>query len=366
MKPVIIIPAYRPLKETLSSIITRIACFDVEKIIVVDDGSGPEYQSVFDHVGTLDKTLVLYHKTNMGKGAALRTGFGHVLDFRINCSGVITVDADGQHLPEDVEKMIRAAGDHPDSLVLGVRSFKGKIPLRSFLGNKITYLMFRGIAGQKVSDTQTGLRAIPGCYLEKMLSFSSDRYAYELEMLLTMVDQGIPIKEVQITTVYEDNNATSSFKPISDSFVVYKMLILWWFAFKFKQMLKYSLSSILSTIADFSTYILLIDFSIGFVTASIVARVFSVIIHFSANKYFTFQYRDAPRFSEIVKYLMVVGFNLSFSILLIFLFIRYFSAGEVTAKVAAQMILFLATYVLLNGFVFLRERQPKKLRSGKR
>jgi putative flippase GtrA len=199
-----------------------------------------------------------------------------------------------------------------------------------------------------------------------MLMFSSGRYAYELEMLLTMVDQGIPIKEVEITTVYEDNNATSSFRPVADSFVVYKMLILWWFTFRFKQMLKYSLSSILSTIADFGTYILLIDFSIGFVTASIVARVFSVIIHFSANKYFTFQYRDAPRFSEIIKYLVVVGFNLSFSILLIFLFIRYFSAGEVTAKVAAQMILFLATYVLLNGFVFLRESHPKKLRSGKR
>ncbi len=126
------------------------------------------------------------------------------------------------------------------------------------------------------------------------------------------------------------------------------------------QLLKYSLSGIFSTIADFGTYIILIDFSCGIVTASVLARILSVIIHFSANKYFTFSYRDAPRLTEIIKYLVVVVLNLTLSILLIFLFVRHFSIGEVTAKMAAQMILFLGTYVLLNGFVFLREKQKHK------
>lgn len=357
MKPVILIPAYRPDKDTLSSIIDQISKFDVEKIFVVDDGSGPEYQSVFDHVTRLEKTTVLFHKINQGKGAALRTGFKHVLSFRVACSCVITVDADGQHLPEDVEKMILASRENPEALVLGVRDLKGKIPLRSLVGNRFTYLMFRGLAGRKITDTQTGLRAIPHSYLEQLIELSSDRYAYELEMLLTMVHKKIPIKEVGITTVYEDNNSVSSFNPISDSVLVYKTLFKWWFSFKLVQLIKYSLSGVFSTIADFGVYIILINFSFGIVTSSILARILSVIIHFCANKYFTFSYRQMPDIGEIIKYLMVVAFNLSASIVLIFVFVKYFSIGEVAAKVAAQLILFLSTYVLLNGFVFLKTRQ---------
>ncbi|WP_300456972.1 bifunctional glycosyltransferase family 2/GtrA family protein [Desulfobacula sp.] len=357
MSPVVLIPAYKPDKKTLSGIVAQIADFDVAKIIIVDDGSGPDFQSVFDHVTTLPKTHVLSHPTNQGKGAALRTGFRHILESTPSFSSVITVDADGQHLPEDVDHLIRTIKQYPDSLVLGVRDFKGQVPLRSFLGNKATYLMFRGLVGQKISDTQTGLRGIPHAMLEDILLLKSGRYAYELEMLLAFVQKRVPIKEVTITTVYEDNNAVSSFRPMADSFLVYKTLFSWWIAFRFKQVLKYSLSSICSTVADFATYILLINMSCGFVTASILARILSVIIHFSANKYFTFSYKDAPHLLEIGKYLLVVAFNLFSSIFLIYIFITYLSAGEVIAKVMAQLILFFATYVLLNGFVFLKQKK---------
>jgi len=359
MNPVILIPAYKPDKQTLSNVVEQIASFDVARIIVVDDGSGPDFKPVFDHVRTIHKTRVLYHKINMGKGEALRTGFKHVLDHGIKCSSVITVDAGGQHLPEDVDKIIREMKKLPDCLVLGVRGFKGKIPLRSLLGNKATYLIFRGLVGQSISDTQTGLRGIPYSLLEDVIRLKSDRYAYELEMLLTMVQNGISIREVTVTAVYEDNNSASSFRPVSDSILIYKTLFLWWFVFRFRQLIKYSLSGMFSTIADFGTYILLINVSCGFVTASILARVLSVIIHFSANKYFTFSYKDAPGLMEIARYLAVVVFNLSSSILLIYIFVSYLSAGEVFAKVAAQMILFFSTYVLLNGFVFLKQKRNR-------
>jgi len=354
MNPVILIPAYKPDKQTLSNVVEQIATFDVVRIIIVDDGSGPDFKSVFDHVKTIRKTSILCHKVNKGKGEALRTGFKHVRDCGIECSSVITVDADGQHLPEDVGKIIREIKKLPDCLILGVRVFKGKIPFRSLLGNKATYLIFRGLVGQKISDTQTGLRGIPYSLLEDVIRLKSNRYAYELEMLLTMVQKGVSIREVTITTVYEDNNSVSSFKPVSDSLLIYKTLFLWWFAFRFRQLLKYSLSGMFSTIADFGTYILLINLSCGFVTASILARLLSVIIHFSANKYFTFSYKDAPGLMEIARYLAVVAFNLSSSIFLICIFVTYLLAGEVLAKVAAQMILFFSTYGLLNGFVFLK------------
>ncbi|MCF6249492.1 MAG: bifunctional glycosyltransferase family 2/GtrA family protein [Desulfobacula sp.] len=365
MKPVIVIPAYNPEKEILIALVKQILTFDIEKLIVINDGSNPECSDVFNSLEKIEKITVLYHKENLGKGAALRTGFEHILKFKMPCKSIITVDADGQHLPGDVKKIIDRAGQMPDAFILGVRQFKGHIPLRSLLGNKMTYLMFRGLVGKKISDTQTGLRAIPKCHLDKIVTLSSDRYAYELEMLLTLVQDGLPIIEVPVATVYQNNNEVSSFRPIADSVMVYQTLFMWWFSFRFKQLLKYSLSGVFSTIADFGAYIILINLSCGFVTASILARMLSILIHFSSNKYFTFSYKNAPDLSEIAKYLLVVVFNLVSSIFLIFIFVRYLSMGEVVAKVVAQMLLFFATYTLLNGFVFLRSKrkESKQIRS---
>jgi len=352
-KPLILIPAYKPDQKILSNIIEEVGRFDVAGIILVNDGSGPAYDSVFEHLESAYEIKLLSHGRNQGKGAALKTGFDHVNRFNIRCSHIITMDADGQHLSGDVQKVMEDALENPQALVLGVREFDGKVPLRSRLGNKATYLLFRGFVGKKVTDTQTGLRAIPVGLLGRLIQLSSDRYAYELEMLLTLIQERVPFREVIIQTVYEDNNSMSSFRPVVDSALVYRTLFIWWFSFRFRQVIKYSLTGIFSTIADFGTYILLINLSIGFVTASILARILSVLIHFSANKYFTFSYNEAPSLQEIGKYLIVVAFNLSASILLIYFFMQYFFMGEVAAKVLAQMVLFLTTYTLLNGFVFL-------------
>lgn len=356
MKPVILIPAFKPDQEILPGIIDQIRHFDIEQMIVVDDGSGPEYEAIFHRVSEIEGVLVLRHDQNKGKGAALRTGIRHVLDSNTACSAVITVDADGQHLPRDVEAIIGAAQKFPDALVLGARDLKGQIPLRSWLGNKITGLVFRGFIGQNIKDTQTGLRAIPFSFLERVANLRSDRYAYELEMLLTLIQEKRSITEVDITTVYEDQNQSSSFNPISDSIQIYITLFRWWAAFRFMQMVKYSFSGILATIADFGMYILLIDFSFGIATASIAARAISILIHFTSNKYFTFSYKEPPTVQEIIKYLMVVVFNLSASIGLIYGFVTLFHIGEISAKVAAQLLLFISTYTLLNGFVFLKKR----------
>jgi len=357
-KPFILIPAYKPDREILSNLIKELSALDVAGIMVVNDGSGPEYDRVFEHLASAHDIRFLSHKTNQGKGAALRTGFRHITKMNIPCSHVVTVDADGQHLPGDVKQVIIKAREHSDALVLGVREFKGRVPLRSSLGNKATYLLFRGLVGQKVSDTQTGLRAIPASLLERLILLSSDRYAYELDMLLTLIQDRVTVQEVPIETVYEDNNSSSSFRPVKDSILIYKALFLWWFSFRFKQMIKYSLAGIFSTIADFGTYILLINLSCGFVTASILARGLSVLIHFFANRYFTFSIHRVPNLKEIAKYLMVVAFNLGASIFLIFLFVNYLSMGEVVAKVLAQTLLFFSTYTLLNGFVFFKDKEP--------
>jgi len=365
-RPVIVIPAYNPEGDKLISLVKEVTSLNVERVIVINDGSRGELRPCFDALAGLPDTVVLHHRENRGKGAALKTGFRHVLQYRVPCSAVITMDADGQHLVADVEKVLEASLDEPEALILGVRQFTGKVPLRSLMGNKLTYLLFRGLVGRKITDTQTGLRGIPHHFLDRLLALSSDRYDYELEMLLTLVQEKSRIVQVPISTVYENGNSISSFRPVADSMQVYRILFLWWFTFRFKQMVKYSLSGGLSTIADFGTYIILINLSCGFVTASMLARILSTLIHFSSNKYFTFAYKDAPQMGEVVKYLSVVAFNLTGSIFLIHLFVTYLALGEIVAKVAAQLLLFFATYTLLNGFVFLRERKEIRIRQDRR
>ena len=74
---------------------------------------------------------------------------------------MVTADADGQHAPEDILNVARAAAAHPGALVMGARQFSEQVPLRSRLGNNATKIVMRIVAGQRLSDTQTGLRGIP-------------------------------------------------------------------------------------------------------------------------------------------------------------------------------------------------------------
>src|SRR5262249_16598115 len=119
----ILIPAYRP-STTLVGLVKALAPEDWAAVVVVDDGGGPEYPPVFDEVAQLAKVEILRHAVNLGKGAALKTGINAILCDHSDVSGVITVDADGQHDPADVRKVCARFQESPDSLVMGVRAFR--------------------------------------------------------------------------------------------------------------------------------------------------------------------------------------------------------------------------------------------------
>lgn len=106
-------------------------------------------------------------------------------------SGLIGImDCDGQHLPEDMMKLLEFAGAHRKALVLGVRTVGAEMPLKSRLGNKITRMIFRLVSGVKVSDTQTGLRAFDAEMIQKLLSVEGERYEYEMNVLMTFALAG--------------------------------------------------------------------------------------------------------------------------------------------------------------------------------
>lgn len=212
---IVTIPAFEPDASLVSLASNLLRKFTA--IVIVDDGSTRSTE-VFDHIARMKGVVLLRHPTNRGKGAALKTAFAEILR-RFPCAlGTVTVDADGQHLPDDVDKVAQSLSDVPGSLALGVRSFARDIPFRSRLGNLWTCCEFRLLTGRWIADTQTGLRAIPLSLLPRFLKLPGERYEYEIRMLVDAVRHLDPPRQIPITTVYADGNSTSHFRPLADTF----------------------------------------------------------------------------------------------------------------------------------------------------
>lgn len=227
MRPIIIIPAYQPDAELLVLLEQLTAQAD-HRIVLVNDGSDPSCTPIFQQAENFPGVCLLSHAINEGKGAALRTGFKYVLGKEPLVEAVVTADADGQHKAADIARICAACGEHPRALILGVRRFDGNVPLRSKLGNGLTRWLYNLLFRQKISDTQTGLRGIPVGSLGGLLTLQAERYSYELEMLLSLNRAQMPVVEIPIATVYENNNRSSNFRVVHDSIQIYATLLRWW------------------------------------------------------------------------------------------------------------------------------------------
>ena len=219
----LVIPVCDPDAERFPPLVHRLR-EDFTHVVVVDDGSAQGREAFDDVRDNVDAVLV--HETNRGKGAALRTAFAWVQANLPHVAGVVTVDGDGQHDPEDVRRVAEElARDPTGGIVLGVRTFTGDVPFRSKLGNFWTRGLFRLLTGLAVSDTQTGLRGIPSALLPRVLAIPGDRYEYEIRMLADARRHPAPPREVPIRTIYLDGNATSHYRPLRDTFRT--QLALW-------------------------------------------------------------------------------------------------------------------------------------------
>ncbi|MBU1558365.1 MAG: glycosyltransferase family 2 protein, partial [Gammaproteobacteria bacterium] len=118
----ILIPAYNP-DNRLITLVHELLKQPFLNITIVDDGSDAESQPIFQHLKTLKNVTLCEHVHNQGKGAALKTGFRYIQKNFPTSYGVITADADGQHLPKDIEKIAKTLLDTPNALILGARSF---------------------------------------------------------------------------------------------------------------------------------------------------------------------------------------------------------------------------------------------------
>jgi glycosyltransferase involved in cell wall biosynthesis len=195
----------------------------VEQVVVIDDGSGDGTAQVAQAAGA----TCLRSDTNCGKASALRTGitFACAQDF----THVVTLDGDGQHLPEDIPVMISVAKETGADLVIGARSFdRARMPRARYYSNTIGSRLASALVGCEIRDSQSGFRLFR---LDKLreTKLRSRSYELEMEILIKMARSGCTIAHAPVHMVYDDGQARSKMKPVRDTISI----CLWSLAFRF-------------------------------------------------------------------------------------------------------------------------------------
>ena len=215
----ILIPAYKP-DHLLIELLQKLKREDFD-IVVVNDGSGEEYQEVFKEAEKY--AYVLVQNINRGKGAALRFGFTYVNLHQNNHNYVITCDADGQHSIKDIIT-INDKLHETDNVVLGSRKFDKSVPKRSRNGNFMSRLCRTLLTKEYVQDDQCGLRGFPMKEVFNLISLQGDHYEYEMNVICNLQIKRLKFEEVPIETIYIEGNKSSHFKPNLDTFRIQRTI----------------------------------------------------------------------------------------------------------------------------------------------
>jgi glycosyltransferase involved in cell wall biosynthesis len=349
----LIIPALNP-DERLITLVRELLSQGQTHIMVVDDGSDMPAGEVFQRLEKMG-CLVCRHDVNKGKGEALKTGIKLSKDIP-GINGCITADADGQHLAADILHVAAVLEEHPESIVLGIRDAQNKgNPIKSRFGNRCSSLFFRLTTGINCPDTQTGLRGFSRERTELALATAGSRYDYEMNFLIAAAKRKIPFCMVPIQTVYYQNNAASHFRPIVDSYRVYKIP------------LKFAGASLISAAADLFLFTLMTQF----ISANMVARLFiatatarisSGALNFTLNRNWTFG-SDANWRAEILRYLTLFLSLMLASWLLVWGF-SFLPLPLTIIKAVVDSALFTISYFVQRNLVFRKKRFYRKLQSA--
>lgn len=219
MQTVILIPAYKP-NELMIKTLRELKAENFD-ILVVNDGSGKEFDRIFVKAG--EYATVIAHDVNKGKGAALRYGLAYISENMPQYEAVITADADGQHAIDDI-CTIRTRLERGTDFIIGSRGFTGKIPFFSRLGNNTSRFVYTIVTGVYLRDNQMGLRGFSSKHTKWMLLPGGDKYDYEMDVLVYAARQNIEINELPAKTIYIDGNSSSHFHPAWDTLRIYKRI----------------------------------------------------------------------------------------------------------------------------------------------
>lgn len=343
----VIIPAYEP-DEKLIGLLKELRKNGICNIVVVDDGSSCACAGIFKQAREEYQCEVLVHGVNLGKGRALKTAFNYCILKYADLPGSVTADSDGQHSAECIIRCMKALWEQPQMLILGCRNFnEANVPFRSRFGNKFTCGMFRYLAGIKISDTQTGLRAIPMSYMKTLMNVKGERFEYETNMLLEAKRSEVSIGEVAIRTIYIEENKSSHFHVIKDSARIYLM---------FAKFLFSSLSSSVLDLLLFSLFCFMFKGkqwgAITYITAAtVLARIVSAIYNYLLNYKVVFKSRKTVGTTGM-KYFLLAIVQMGCSALFVNLLYPVWGGYEVAVKIPVDILLFFASFVIQREIVY--------------
>ena len=333
----VVVPAYQPDARLVGLVDDLHEALPGCRVLVVDDGSGPDYAAVFAQARS-QGAVVVTHQVNSGKGQALRTGLARAATTWPGAD-VVCADADGQHTPADIRAVatrVRTTGH----MTLGVRRFTGRVPLRSRVGNTATALLFAGAIGWRLRDTQTGLRGFPAGELAWLQTVPGDRYEYELSQLLEAHERGLAVEEVEIATVYEPGNTSSHFRPVQDSARIYAPL------------LRFIGASLASFVIDWVGVVVLMALSGNLLTSVVVARIISGTANFFLNRR-VFRAQAGTVGRTAVRYLGLALVLLAASYLMLRV-LTGLGLGVGTAKLVGDGTVYVVSYLAQRHLVFRR------------
>ena len=348
LNPIIIIPAFKP-NQKLIDLLEQLMAYrsHYHHIIVIDDGSGPNYHAIFEQAKRYPNVQVLTHGANLGKGQALKTGFNAVLcaqnefetnNFQESC-GVITCDADGQHVATDIINLCKKLTQNPETLWIGARNFElTHIPYRSKFGNIFTRKLFKWCVGLNLTDTQSGLRGIPLSFLSSLLKTQTIGYDFELDMLILAKKNGVPLKEHPIQTIYEEKNKSSHFNPIIDSLKIYFVFF------------RYLSIALFSGLIDYSIFTASYFLSQNILLSELTARILSGTLNFTLNKKMVFQSTDRI-WPEAFRYILLCLINLGVSYGLLAT-LGNLGVNIYFSKISVMTFLFIANFAIQKVLVF--------------
>jgi glycosyltransferase involved in cell wall biosynthesis len=221
MKVCVLIPAFNEASHIAH--VVEGARKHVESVIVIDDGSNDGTAELARNAGA----FCIQSPSNCGKAAALRRGFIHAR--AQNFTHVITLDGDGQHLPQDIPVLLQVARETDADLIIGARSFdRTLMPRARYYSNTIGSRWASALVGRKIEDSQSGFRLFRLDALNHA-KLRSERYEFEMEVLIKMGRAGCTIAHAPIHMVYDNGQARSKMKPLRDT----ARICLWSLAFRF-------------------------------------------------------------------------------------------------------------------------------------
>lgn len=362
----VLIPSLSP-DEKLPAYVKELLAADFGLILVVDDGSAPEYQPIFSEIAKWDRCAVTHHEVNRGKGAALRTGFAYIKE-QTALRGVITADSDGQHTVPDTLKLTAELGKK-EEVLLGSRDFSRNnpnVPPKSRFGNRMTSAVFRLLYGHWLPDTQTGLRAFDRELIDFMLSVTGDRFEYEMNMLIQCSANKIPMRPLTIETIYHEENKGTHFHPIRDSWRIYKLLLGSFF--------RYSAASIISFLVDYAVlsllmfwvfsdsaysfiHILGVQFSFRALVAAPIARLCSAPVNFLLNRNYVFQAGHDK--GAVGRYIILAVCALAVTTVVFAFLDQYVSTAflHILLKIVIDVAMYIVNYRIQKAWVFPQYRK---------